>query len=85
MTRATKLLLHGDLDGALLMHPLVLVLAPWSALLLAGELWGHVRSGTFSRTAQSRFFRVGSYVVFALAIAVWASRFLGAFGGPVPD
>ena len=84
MTRASRLLVHGDLRAALAMHPLVLVLGPWCAILLVAEIAGHVRHGRFVTAVRSRFLRVGSYVVFGGAIAMWIARFFGAFGGPAP-
>ncbi len=84
MTRATHLLFHGELRAALQMHPLVLVLGPWCAALVAGEIAGHLKIGTFASTMRRPFFRVGSYVVFGAAIALWIARFLGLFGGPCP-
>ncbi len=84
MTRASHLLAHGELLAALALHPLVLVLGPWCATLLAAEIAGHVRYGRFVTAVRSRFLRVGSYVVFGAAIAVWIARFFGAFGGPAP-
>jgi hypothetical protein len=84
MTRATHLLAHGDLTAALHMHPLVLVLLPWTGLLLVSELYGHVSRGSFATTFQRPMFRIGSYVVFATSIIVWILRFFGLFGGPCP-
>lgn len=84
MTRASHLLVHGQVRAALEMHPLVLVLGPWCMVLLVAELVGHVRHGTFVTSMRSRALRVGSYVVFGAAILVWIGRFFGAFGGPAP-
>lgn len=84
MTRATHLLLHGEVWAALRMHPLVLVLGPWCAALVASEIAGHLRLGTFATTLQRPFFRRGSYVVFGAAIVVWLVRFTGLLGGPCP-
>lgn len=84
MTRATHLLFHGDVGAALRMHPLVLMLGPWCAALVASEIAGHLRLGTFATTMQRPFFRRGSYVVFGAAIAVWLARFAGLLGGPCP-
>ena len=84
MTRATHLLAHGDVRGALRMHPLVFVLGPWCAALVASEIAGHLRLGTFATTMQRPLLRRGSYVVFGAAIVVWLVRFAGLFGGPCP-
>ncbi|HQY63485.1 MAG TPA: DUF2752 domain-containing protein [Polyangiaceae bacterium] len=84
MTRAVHLLFHGEVWAALRMHPLVLGLGPWCAALVASEILGHLRLGTFATTMQRPFFRRGSYVVFAATLAVWLARFAGLFGGPCP-
>lgn len=85
MTRATHLLAHGELWAALRMHPLVLVLGPWTLILLGSELQGHVSRGSFATTMERPVLRIGSYFVFGAAIAVWILRFFGVFGGPCPS
>ena len=44
MTRATRLVLHGDLGAATAMHPLVWVVVPWLALLFVLETVGYLRN-----------------------------------------
>lgn len=84
MTRATHLVLHGDLHGALAIHPLVLVLFPWALVLLVAELVGHARRGRFVTWVEHRPLRLGTYAIVGAATVVWIARFFGAFGGPVP-
>jgi hypothetical protein len=79
-------LLGGDLAGALHLHPLVLVAAPGFALFALEAAWSYVQGP--ARPARSarldRAVSVFALVCVVLLIAVWAARFFGAFGGPVP-
>lgn len=84
MTRAVRLVLHGDFAGATRMHPLV-----WGVLVLLvafslSELRGYLVERAWGTTMDRRGARVVFGASLAALVAVWASRFFGAFGGPVP-
>lgn len=91
LTRATIAIFHGHFAEAFALHPLVFVLSPiYSGAMLAAA-WDYVRGPRMaapSRVAKSwssgRAFMVGATVLLVLTLGVWAARFLGAFGGPVP-
>lgn len=86
LTRATSLLLHGDLAAALHMHPLVLVVLPFLAAALGPPAIAYLRTGSpspASRRAQHAT-SLASLSLFVLMLVVWVARFLGAFGGPAP-
>lgn len=86
LTRATLAMLHGDLGGALHLHPLAPLVAPLVAAMLGYNGLVYVQRGHFAATEGLR----GKWVtplVGALGVAmigVWIARFFGAFGGPVP-
>ncbi len=84
MTRAVRLLLHGDFAGATRMHPLVWVVIPLLAVLAALEVRGYVREGAWGTAIRPLWARVVAFVAIGMLVVVWASRFCGAFGGPVP-
>ncbi len=87
MTRATWMLLHGDVSGSLHMHPLavpailayaLVALAATRTTLLTGvpwELW---------RTRFGRAAAIGALSLFAAMVVLWLLRMGGLFGGPVP-
>ncbi|MFO7181762.1 MAG: DUF2752 domain-containing protein [Pseudomonadota bacterium] len=88
LTRATLRLLRGDVHGALRFHPLVPVLAPLVAFVLGAAI---VRFVAGPRVRLPRLFPprhplvTGLGVLLLVAVlGVWAARFFGAFGGPVP-
>ena len=91
LTRATLALVHGDFAGALHLHPLVFVLAPLFSCALGKALFDYVRG---PRTEPQRPLvpawwtgRPGIVLASALlvlVVGVWALRFAGYFGGPVP-
>lgn len=88
LSRAASLLLHGEWERALLLHPLSPLLVPLvlAAALRAGLV--HVRGpvppahpvGLALRRWQGPLFGW----LACLVLALWGARFLGAFGGPVP-
>ncbi len=90
LTRATFALLRGDVGAALRFHPLVFVLTPLFAWALASGLFDYVRggpSGAPSRLATwfSKRTRYGAALgLLVVTLGVWAARFAGYFGGPVP-
>jgi hypothetical protein len=88
LTRATLALLHGDLRGALALHPLVLVLAPVFAAAMGSAAFTYVR-GPSPEHEPHRWFasRTVTFIAGALLVAtlgVWGVRFFGYLGGPVP-
>lgn len=88
LTRATLALAHGDLQHALELHPLVLVLAPLFIWAMASAAFGYVRGPRPGRPvrlwlASRPVTALGSLLMLA-TLGVWGARFLGYFGGPVP-
>jgi len=88
LTRATLLLLQGEFAQALAFHPLVIPLAPvyfgalgWFALEFVR---GPHRPTQTPRWIAQRWFSCFGVVVLCATLAVWALRFFGYFGGPVP-
>jgi hypothetical protein len=87
LSRAGRQLLSGELDAALVLHPLSPLVVP---LVAAGvvcavrvERWGALHpalSCTNARTAAD----AASVILAAALVAVWIARFWGAFGGPAP-
>ncbi len=83
VTTATKLAISGHLHAALALHPLVLVVSPFVAIIVALELGTYVWNGNLGTWSEKKEAR-GATVVIALALfMLWLSRFFGAFGGPV--
>ncbi len=87
--------LRGDFASALHFHPLVFWVAPVYVFLVGGLLVGYVRGTPPVDPAQSdralqRRLLLGratsaiAGVTIVLLLGVWAARFLGFFGGPVP-
>lgn len=87
LTRATFALLHGDLHGALRLHPLSPLLTPLFVGALLTAALGYI-AGPERRLPRlpipRRFVTPIGWALFALVFGVWLSRFFGAFGGPVP-
>jgi Protein of unknown function (DUF2752) len=89
LTRATLALLHGDLAGALRLHPLVLLIAPLVAVLLSAGILDLLRDPTRGPRKpylrwSARTLSTVATALFALTLGVWLARFAGYFGGPVP-
>jgi hypothetical protein len=83
MTRAFTLALHGDFAAATAMHPLVWIVVPLVAALLAVEAIGYARTGAWGASARIRGSTAALVAVAVLIFAVWIARFCGALGGPV--
>jgi hypothetical protein len=83
MTRAARLVAHGDLAGATHMHPLWFIVLPLVAVAVLLELAGYLRTGAWGAAAKLRPLRYAGYVTGAILVVVWIARFFGAFGGPV--
>jgi hypothetical protein len=87
MTRAVRLLLFGDVMGSLRMHALAVPSALSTLLVVLATIWA-----TFRRGSPLDIWRLrGGAAVIALFLAVnganlllWAARWFGACGGPVP-
>ena len=84
MTRATRLLVHGDLAGATHMHPLWPIVLPAIALFLLVETAGYARTGAWGKARTLRAMKPIGTVIVVLLVTLWVARFFGAFGGPVP-
>lgn len=83
LTRATLALLHGDLAGAVRLHPLAPVVVPVVALYVGWRVLREIAGKTHTRVPLDR---AAERVLGALVIAgflLWLARFAGAFGGPV--
>ncbi len=84
MTRAARLLAHGDIVGATRFHPLWFLVLPFVATIAGLELGHYVRTGQWGGAGRLRGVRGAGYLMVGLLVVVWIARFLGAFGGPCP-
>jgi len=88
LTRATLALAHGELQHALELHPLVLVLAPLFIWAMSSAAIGYVRGPRRAGPARvwlaSRTVTALASVLMFVTLGVWGARFFGYFGGPVP-
>jgi ribose/xylose/arabinose/galactoside ABC-type transport system permease subunit len=90
LTRATLAVFQGHFVEALRLHPLVFVLSPIYTGAMLAALLDFVRGPRSARKPPSkswtsgRAFAISAIVLLVLTLGVWAARFLGAFGGPVP-
>ncbi len=95
LTRAALALLHGNLRGAVGLHPLAPLVVPLLGLVVLKTAFDYVRghdSRTLShatpsgpsRRARRQLTTALAWCVLALVLGVWLARFAGAFGGPVP-
>lgn len=89
LTRATLALLQGDLRAALHLHPLVWLLTPMFVGFMGVAIWELLRDPARARAPSrirwhGRGTSVVALVVLVLTFGVWAARFAGYFGGPVP-
>jgi hypothetical protein len=86
LTRATLLLLSGDVAGALRMHPLVPVLLPAFVIPIAYAAYEYARGPRPAARSpwQARWVTPAALVLGVLMFGVWGLRFAGYFGGPVP-
>jgi hypothetical protein len=83
ITRATRLVVHGELGAATRMHPLVWLAVPVVVAFLAVEALGYVRTGAWGASGRVRGSGVLMLVTAGLLFTLWVARFFGAFGGPV--
>jgi len=88
LTRATLLLFQGEFAKALELHPLVLPLSPLYFGVLGYAAFDLMRGPTRRPPSASwltrRWVSVVGGAILAATLALWALRFFGYFGGPVP-
>jgi len=88
LSRATLALLHGNVRQALYLHPLVFVIAPVFLWGMGSTTFDYVRGPRESPAPRpwltSRVMTALASLLLAATLAVWALRFFGYFGGPVP-
>ena len=88
LTRATLLLLQGEVRAALALHPLVIPLAPiyFGALgvLLVELVRGPVPTPHTRPWLGRRWVSIAGSLVLLASVGLWGARFFGYFGGPVP-
>jgi hypothetical protein len=87
MTRAVRLLGAGHVEASLQMHPLAVpALAAWM-MFMAATVWATWTQGTPLAALKLRLGRVtliAIVVVYVASAVLWALRWFGLFGGPVP-
>jgi len=86
LSRASRALLAGHWGEAFHLHPLVYLILPTLGVYVAGQAFSYVvsRQTWVHRAVNSQWLERAMIVLMALALALWISRFFGAFGGPVP-
>jgi len=83
LTRAARLALTGDLEGATHLHPLWFVVLPYVGVVALAESRAYVRDGAWGAVLGTpRVKNLGAAILVALLV-VWIARWMGAFGGPV--
>lgn len=87
MTRAVYLMRDGDIGASLRMHPLAFPEIGVAAFFVAVTLWLTWREGSPFQLWGARLGRWALLAVAATHVAsalLWAFRWIGLFGGPVP-
>jgi hypothetical protein len=87
LTRATVLAATGEISQALALHPLVFLLTPLYIAFMFAAVYTYVRGPKPSRRMHPHLgtlVGVVMSVALVLMVGVWALRFFGYFGGPVP-
>ncbi|HEY3496341.1 MAG TPA: DUF2752 domain-containing protein [Polyangiaceae bacterium] len=88
LTRAGLALLSGDVSRALHFHPLSPLLIPLFVGAMLKAAVDYVRGPSVEQRERSFWMSRGGLTVasllLALVLGVWALRFAGLFGGPVP-
>jgi len=80
-------LADGQVGASLRMHPLAVPVLLGGTLLMVSTVWATVTLGSPIRLHRSRFGRIAIAVaaaVYGATLALWALRWFGCFGGPVP-
>ena len=86
-TRAVLALLHFHFGEAMRFNPTAPIIAVCVGVLTVEGLWMVVRDGharDLAVNGAGRWAIRGIVVAVALQIPIWALRFFGLFGGPVP-
>lgn len=86
-TRAVRALLHLDFAAAVHFNPVAPLVFGLIGLIAARGIFLLAREGSTQRLGEGRFGKFifsGLFVAVSLEIVVWALRFFGLFGGPVP-
>jgi hypothetical protein len=84
MTRAVLLMASGRVEASLRMNALALPTLAAGIALSAVALQSARRRGAGGPTRLARVAITSSVVVYAAALTLWALRWFGLFGGPVP-
>lgn len=87
LTRATRLLLRGDLAASLHMHAMALPQLAASALVVVATVWAAYRLGTPTDVLQRPLGRAAAAAFLgaqALLAVYYVARLFGAFGGLPP-
>jgi hypothetical protein len=81
LTRAGLCLLAGDVSGAFALSPASPLVIPFVGFVVARGAFLYV---TGRPTPPSRWVTRGAIALWALLVVIWAVRFAGLLGGPVP-
>lgn len=86
LSRASQSVLQGHFAEAWNLHPMVFVIVPVLGLYVLAQAVAYVFPGLplLRRVLASKWVDRAMIAVMVLAVLLWASRFFGAFGGPVP-
>ncbi len=87
LTRATMMMLHGDVRESLAMHPLAIpMIACWLAIAIAtiASTWRDGVPWKFFEHRFGKFAVTATALAYVALIALWALREAGMFGGRVP-
>jgi hypothetical protein len=86
-TRAVLALMHFHFGEAMRFNPSAPIIAICVGVLVVEGLWMVVRDGharDLAITGPGRWAIRGIVLAVALQVPIWALRFFGLFGGPVP-
>jgi hypothetical protein len=84
MTRAALSMLRGDFASAFALHPLSIVIVPFTGAVVVLHVVRYVRTGSvWSDVPVPRWIEVLAASLVLLLIGVWVARFCGFLGGPV--
>ena len=86
-TRAMLALAHGDLTSFLRYNPMAPFMTLLVTLLVVQAFASLIATGTFARVGDGGMGKLvsrGAIVIGLLEFVLWAARFVGFLGGPVP-
>jgi len=83
LTRATLELAHGDFAAAFALHPLSILISPLFVFVVLKLTKSYIWTGRMISKREPAWVYPAWGVLSLVMIALWAARFLGAFGGPV--